>query len=109
MNVPHRLARVDQQQRPLTWSDLVAGEPRLADFLAEIQRIRDDGRGPGFCANEIWYGYPSLVGRLCDLVGWFRPQQDALSTSEGWDLACETLYGALPDCRNCSCIFVPGR
>jgi hypothetical protein len=85
----------------VTWETLVAREPRLAALLAEIRKIRSR---PGFCANELWYGYGdyghSLKYRLSCLVGWDRRPDPLLGTEDAYDVAYETLYRALPDCRH---------
>ena len=61
-----------------------------------------------FCANAVWYGYagfePGIRSRLCELVGTCAEKGGDLRPSEAYDLAYETLYEALPDCRGrCIC------
>ena len=91
----------------MTWRNLVTCEPELGQLLNEVRRIKDDKRKPGFCANACWYGWgeaePSLKDRKVSLVGW-RARHEVLRTSAAYDLAYKTLYGALPDCRNCACV-----
>ena len=88
---------------PMTWAQLVRAQPALAALLGEIQQIRDPG-GASFCANHVWYneGYRD---RLYQLVGWEAPADAPafLRTSEAFDVAYDTLYHALPNCRNCTC------
>lgn len=90
--------------KTLTWADLVAREPRLADLMRDVQRIGANA-GPGFCANAVWYGYQTagygLKRELMALVGWERwPYDPELNTATAYDLAYTALYDALPDCRH---------
>lgn len=88
----------------MTWKDIVRLEPRLADLLKEAQTV--DGSGEHFCANRIWYGTPpdhGMKGRLQYLVG-LMAANPKLRTSEAYDLAYQTIYRALPDCRRCMCL-----
>ena len=66
------MTKTGQTEAKLTWADLVALEPRLADLLQEARSCR---RRKGWCANAKWYGYgkhfgAGLKGRLIHLVGW---------------------------------------
>lgn len=95
------LAPGEHLQRP-TWKALVRHEPRLSELRAEIAAVRDPG-GPSFCANDTWYARfkPGLV----NLVGTYAERDDPLlATSAAYDLAYETCYRALPDCRDCWCL-----
>jgi len=96
----------------LTWARLVRLEPRLARVLAAAKAI-DPGDNPHYCANRSWYGYDDhagggLRGRVGQLVGWGRRGQPgvapALTTSEAFDIAYQTVYDALPGCRGCWCL-----
>jgi hypothetical protein len=89
----------------LTFDGLVALEPRLANLLAEARRHRRS-RARSVCANEIWYRPGGLRQRLIGLVGWhsLAPRGSVLRTPAAYDLAYETLYDALPDCRECGCL-----
>ena len=92
----------------ITWDELTALEPRLLALLQEAEAIKDDKRKPSFCANAHWYGYgghPGIKPRLLELVGWARPYGSAeLRGTRAYDVAYETIYDALPDCRgDCSC------
>lgn len=85
----------------LSWPELVELEPRLADLLREAEGVRDLG-GPYFCANRIWYA--AFKPRLKQLVGWHSDHQDPrMRTMCSYATAYETVYHALPDCRNCAC------
>ena len=91
---------------PVTWDSLVKAEPRLADLLREIRAVRRVGER--FCANARWYGYGNpragFKARMCALVGWGRRSGPALLTTQrAYDVAYDTLYRALPDCRRCGC------
>jgi hypothetical protein len=93
--------------RPLTFQALANREPRLRDLLAEAT-AHHANREPVFCANAVWYGYPGFEpgfkSRLCRLVGHTAEQGGDLRTSEAYDVAYETIYQALPDCRGrCRC------
>jgi hypothetical protein len=87
-----------------TWAELVKAEPKLGELLAEAQAVKDDGRTPSFCANRIWYAPGGFKDRLCRLVGWDRKGHPVLGTMQAYDVAYETIYDALPDCRDCWCL-----
>lgn len=94
-----------------TWEDLAKREPALSALRRRVESIEDDPRAESFCANAVWYGYddrPSLKAELCGLVGWSARRPDALLRSpEAYDVAYESLYYALPDCRGrCECSSV---
>ena len=94
----------------LTFERLTELEPRLKDLLAEARAFHKDPN-PNFCANAVWYGYagPGLKERLCRLVGFTAEGGGALRTSAAYDLAYQTIYQALPDCRGrCACSAVLG-
>jgi hypothetical protein len=99
--------RKRRRKRPLTWRALTRLEPRLRDLLAEA-RSHHLNRSLDFCANAVWYGYlgfrPGLKARLVRLVGCRAEKGGDLRTSEAYDLAYQTIYQALPDCRGwCTC------
>jgi hypothetical protein len=86
----------------MTWDELVKLEPKLGVLLAEAQAVRDDD--PHFCANAIWYDF--LKPRLVLLVGWCRPDRTKpLASEQAYDVAYDTIYEALPDCRDCAACF----
>jgi hypothetical protein len=95
-------ARLNDSPRP-TWTDLVAEEPRLAALLEEARGYRKTAK-PTFCANAVWYGYGSRGEPLKDsvsrLVGWERKEHPLLGTEGAYDVAYETIYEALPNCRH---------
>lgn len=71
-------------------------EPRLLELYNEAKSYKPV---PGFCANHIWYRYGGLKSQLCHIVGW-DAIDPRLQTSEAYDVAYETIYGALPDCQH---------
>lgn len=93
-----------------TWEVLIMDEPRLAELLAKTEAIKDDGSTSAFCANSHWYGRAGQAGlkqELVELVGWARHRgvgYGYLWDSASYDVAYETIYAALPDCRNCACV-----
>jgi hypothetical protein len=92
------------EPKPPTWRQLVAAEPRLARLLREARAV--DGSADDFCANSVWYGYDgplSLRERVSRLVGWDRKPHPLLGTEDAYDVAYDTIYDALPDCRDCGC------
>lgn len=82
-------------------------EPRLLDLYGEAAAIVDDKSKPSFCANTVFYGYHGLRGfkrRICALVGWdAESNHPGLVNSKAYDIAYDTIYEALPYCRNCNC------
>ncbi len=97
-----RIAR--QSPCRLTWAALVTAEPRLGHLLREIRAVR--ATRDRFCANSLWYGYANprhgFKARVCALVGWDRAGgPPELRTHQAYDVAYQTLYAALPDCRRC--------
>ncbi len=95
----------DESRPTPTFAELESPEPVLSALLVEAKS--HDGRDPRFCANAVWYGYnghPGLKPRLLTVVGWERldGRHDVLSRPETYDVAYETIYAALPDCRDCN-------
>ena len=85
--------------RKLTWKRLIKIEPRLLALYDEAKAV--DGNAEHFCANTVWY--ERFKPRLFSLVGW-ECGNPAIRTQEAWDLAYETIYEALPPCRDCLCL-----
>jgi hypothetical protein len=88
---------------PPTWKELVVIEPRLVPLRKEARAYHKTA-GEHFCANAVFFGYQtgypdSLKGRLSKLVGWER-RGHPLGTSAAYDVAYETIYKELPDCRH---------
>ncbi len=81
-------------------------EPRLQALYKKAKGMRDDPSRPSFCANAVWFGAlgeEGLRGEMARLVGWFAENPE-LRTTEAYDIAYETLYQALPNCRACGCM-----
>jgi hypothetical protein len=69
-------------------------------LLDEAKSVK--ARRRNFCANTVWYS--QFKPRLLWLVGWERrDKHPVLSSAEAYDLAYETIYQALPDCKRCLC------
>lgn len=96
------------ERKTLTWGDLLAAEPALAQLEAECRGAKRLARGAKrWCANAFWYGYPGsgypgIKPRLLYLVGW-EARNKALRTVAAYDFAYHHLYDLLPDCRECMC------
>jgi hypothetical protein len=87
--------------KPLTWNELARLEPRLSGLLDKAKAVKAKGRN--FCANDVWYR--RFKPRLLWLVGWDRPDNHpVLSSMQAFDLAYETIYEVLPNCRQCTCL-----
>ena len=86
----------------MTWNELISIEPALYRLYLEASAPQETD-DPSFCANAVWAD--RFKPRLLRLVGWdaMRP---ALRTEAAYDLACDNLYAALPDCRSCDCVCV---
>ena len=71
-------------------------EPGIA-FLYETAKGYHANADEDFCANRVWYGGMKRI--LINLVGWeaVRPE---LRSSEDYNIAYDTVYEALPDCRH---------
>jgi hypothetical protein len=86
-----------------TFEELAALEPRLNHLLAEARSYHEK-KYRRFCANAVWYGYPGhepgLKQGLSELVGWESGQKGLLGSREAYDVAYQTLYQALPNCRH---------
>lgn len=85
----------------LTWEMICELEPGMEQLYQQAESIRDDERRPRFCANKIWYRH------FKPLVVWRVGRQasiPALKSSLAYDIACDKIYNALPNCRNCSCL-----
>ncbi len=75
---------------PVTWEQLAALEPRLADLRARARRMR----GSRFCVNQVWY--TQFKPELVRLVGWLRRSgPDLLRTSRAYDVAYRAIYDEL--------------
>jgi hypothetical protein len=93
--------RSQDTSEALTWADLVAAEPRLADLETQA-RLAHQMPGPR-CTNAIWYGRyntPSMKTDYSRLVGWGRPRSapgpEWLRSCEAFELGYQYLYDLLP-------------
>jgi|SRR5215208_1693002 len=90
----------------LSWRRIKHIEPRLAEAERLIRCVHDPHWQAGFCANDIWYGYPdtrfSFRARVGAYAGWFAERPE-LRSPEAYDIAYDYLYALLPDCRDCLC------
>ena len=107
-DIPDPPSPPEPATRP-AWAELCALEPRLLDLARKA--LTTDGGKPNFCANAVWYGYNGRRGLkpyLSLLVGWgAAPYAPAiLRTSAAYDVAYQTIYEALPDCRRCGCFRI---
>jgi len=85
----------------MTFDEMVKIEPKLGDLLKEAQEQHNNKKF--ICANAVWYGYdgfPGIRNRLIDIVGYFAEKPDL---KYGYDLAYETIYNALPNCKRKKC------
>lgn len=86
----------------LLWRDLAREEPRLTQLRKQARQVAGDN--PHFCANGVWYR--EIKPQLIRLVGWGRKGHSLLGTMAAYDLAYQTIYDELPDCRDCGCFRV---
>jgi hypothetical protein len=99
---PYRLPMVEPGIYHPTFEELRKLEPGLTE-LANAARHYQKRRSRTFCANSVWYR--ELRPRLVLLVGWgSRHPEPVMRSQEGYDIAYDTIYSLLPDCRGCSCL-----
>ncbi len=94
------LQMVADQTEHITFEEICRHEPRVAELAKDAQAVRDNLKSDTFCANSIWYN--GMRARLIALVG-HNAHNPILRNSEAYDIAYDTIYGLLPDCRNCCC------
>lgn len=80
-------------------------EPKLMEMYQFVTSI-DPSMDGSFCANEIWYR--DLKPLLLTLVGHYS-EVDAISDARSYDVAYQTIYRALPNCRHEGAICGPWR
>jgi hypothetical protein len=89
----------------MTFDELCEREPALRRLYDAARAERRKRRGKHYCANAVWY--VRLKPRLLWLVGWQRPDRDpVLGSADAYDVAYDTIYDALPDCKDCGCLRV---
>jgi hypothetical protein len=85
----------------LSWPMLAALEPALADLLHAARNADSHRSTDSFCSIWFWHG-GDLKQQMLQLVGHERPDfHPILGTSAAYDLAYDTLFAAIPPCRNC--------
>jgi hypothetical protein len=93
---------------PDKFTELVGQCPALASLWERAFECHQD-TGPNFCANAVWYGYAGHRGIkpfLLGMVGW-EAGDERLRTEAAYDIAYDTIYEALPDCRGrCACTAI---
>lgn len=91
---------MSEQPKRLTFDEICRIEPGVLRLYNRLKAIKDNKRQRSFCANAIWldHFYPLVL----HLVG-SNASKEELRTSQAYDLICEKLYKALPNCRNCFC------
>jgi hypothetical protein len=81
----------------MTWEELVAIEPRLAELRADAAASRRAGQ----CSNNVWYA--KFRPRLVRLAG-FGAEKPELRNSNYYDTAYDAVYAALsPPRRKAPC------
>ena len=106
---PATVAAPPEPSRRPSWEQLVELEPALGKLRREIRALRRTPLGDDFCANARWFGFGKWRGqgykpRLTEFVGWCAKSADpALRTMAAYQVAYETCYAALPNCRDCAC------
>ena len=85
----------------LTFDEICRIEPELRTLARLARGEHKRARGSEFyCANAVWY--QDLKPVLVRLVGWHARSRE-LRSSAIYDLACDTIYRLLPNCRKCGC------
>ena len=93
----------------MTWDEMKKADERLSLLEKDICCVKDDGESPWFCANRIWFEY--FKPKLLNIVGFDRVRESREDFDDDWfyspaayDVAYQSLYNNLPDCRNCDCM-----
>ena len=91
-----------KKEKKLRWEDLIDAEPELLQLLA---LAKTEGKltktWPRYCANQRWGQL--IKPRLRGLVG-LNARVPELRSIQAYDLAHDTIYKKLPNCRGCSCL-----
>ena len=91
---------------PPEFQRLVDEAPELGRLYTEAASLADPGDTRYFCANRVWYG--RFRSQVVEQVG-FRAWNPKLRTTSAYDLGYQTIYNALPDCRNCGELGMPAE
>ncbi|RZU29054.1 hypothetical protein [Edaphobacter modestus] len=86
----------------LSFQQICDLEPRVQALFDEAKAVHDDPAAESFCANTVWHrsGFKKRVSALAG----FDATHPQLQTNEAYDTAYQTIYLALPNCRNCGCL-----
>ena len=86
----------------LSFQQICYLEPRVQALFDEAKAVHDDPSKESFCANTLWRtgGFRS---RVIELVGWDATNAE-LQSDKAYDTVYQTIYAALPNCRNCGCL-----
>ncbi len=85
------------------WNELAGLEPVLDLLLKEAEAVRDDGKGPSFCANDYWVESSLKFQVGCYAGPGALSREPGLKSSSAYRIAYKKIYEALPPCRNCGC------
>ena len=95
---------------PLTFDQLAALEPELAQLEYEIRAWARTPLGPNWCKHARWYGFGRFKGmgyrqRMAALVGWGARHPDPrLHTSRAYETSYFHLLNLWPECSpDCGC------
>lgn len=83
---------------PEAFAALVEHLPALGKIYRDVASLPDPGDTPSFCANRLWYH--RVKSLVVERVG-YEATIPELMTTKAYDTAYQTLYRALPHCRNC--------
>ncbi len=83
---------------PPAFQELAEASRRLGRLYEQAAALPDPGDTPSFCANRLWYHRVKPL--VVELAG-YEAQNPKLRTTRAYDIAYQTIYKALPDCRNC--------
>jgi hypothetical protein len=99
---PHPTERdTNPSGKRLTYAELEERDDRLYALRMAIDFVDHTSGSEDFCANHEWYGRAGFKATLTNIVGHWATQDDAaLRTAAAYDVAYQTLYHRLPDCRH---------
>jgi len=87
----------------IDWKRICKLNPLVLSLYLQAKAVRDNKRKRRFCANNSWD--QNFKPFLVHQVGWMSNIPE-LKTQQAYRLACDKIYSALPDCRNCFCVGV---
>lgn len=83
----------------MTWRQLVAIEPDLAELLDAAREVRDPGPPERFCRFRAWQPLKRRMRRLLDR----HVEHLGAEYFQAHDEAYRVLLNTLPECRGCRC------